>query len=553
MRGTDGVLLCCIARFRKTCSPVSTSKLARALPRLIYTYRNSRFGIMQTRNRRSRITSLAMFMAAVLWLGCSEEPAHYGAVDGGPDPDGAQDGAPPPAHDGPSVHKDGGKLTPDAKVPPTKDSDKDSVPDSKDNCPNTPNPGQSDYNKDGVGDACTKQDGTITHPFIIIDNGGHLVFTDSRDTSASSSSVVNVYPPSTADESGKEYFYVFALDRKARFSAEVSAPEPSGVDIDVHLLSSLKPLKLVSRDDKVVLATLAKGIHYLALDSYKGNVGAYTLDVTLRPLSPAPADTFNKYLLKAVTQLKATHGLLGYDNVALTHDLQYGAKGAIKAMKPPRTMCVAAVMEVMVTAMQIYAKETGDNKVFDFLPKKSWETLSSAHVRAHIWVNSKIAAGGSADAMRHFGMGMTVPFKELSPGALINLNRTTGTGHAVIFLAFIDKQGKEYTAWNAGVIGFKYFSSQGGYATGAGGLDYRYAIFSQHGSPTMPYKRDLKVIESEKQTTLNTGIMYAPARWLRTSWSKQTPSPAMPPRPQVFSTFDAKYFAPMTVDDGPLY
>ena len=29
-----------------------------------------------------------------------------------------------------------------------------------------------------------------------------------------------------------------------RFTAEVSAPEPSGVDIDVHLLDSLKPLKL---------------------------------------------------------------------------------------------------------------------------------------------------------------------------------------------------------------------------------------------------------------------------------------------------------------------
>ena len=514
--------------------------------RLIYNFRNSKFEIMQTGNHRSCVATLVMLITAVAWLGCSEEPAPLGVTDGAAPADGANDSAPPPPHDGKPAYKDGGKL------PPAKDSDKDTVPDSKDNCPKTPNPGQSDYNKDGQGDACTKQDGTMPYPFIIIDNGGHLVFTDARDTGASSSSVVNTYPPSRADESGKEYFYVLALDRKARFSAEVSAPEPSGVDIDVHLLGSLKPLKLMSRGDKVVHATLTKGVYYLALDSYKGMVGAYTLDVTLRPFSPATGDTFNKYLLKAVTQLKATHGLLGYDNVALTHDLQYGAKGSITAMKPPRTMCVAAVMEVMITAMQIYAKETGSNKVFDFLPKKSWETLSSAHVRAHIWVNSKIAAGGSADAMRHFGMGMTVPFKELSPGALINLNRTTGTGHAVIFLAFIDKQGKEYTTWNAGVIGFKYFSSQGGYATGAGGLDYRCAIFSQHGSPTMPYKRDLKVIESDKQTTLNTGIMYAPTRWLRTSWSKPAPSPATPPRPLVFSTFDAKYFAPMTVDDGPL-
>jgi len=507
-----------------------------------------RVPIMKTTSLYTRLVHVALIVAAASWSGCSEEPTQYALVDGGP----AKDGVAPPQKDGPPVRKDGAKLAPDAKVPPAKDSDKDTVPDGKDNCPKTPNPGQSDYNKDGVGDACTKQDGTMAFPFIIIDNGGHMVFTESRDTSKSSSSVVHVYPPSTADESGKEYFYVFRLERKARFSAEVSAPEPSGVDIDVHLLSSLKPLKLVSRSDKAVTATLAKGVHYLALDSYKGMVGAYTLDVTLRPFSPPPADTFNKYLLKAVTQLKASHGLLGYDNVALTHDLQYGAKGAIKAMKPPRTMCVAAVMEVMITALQIYAKETKSNTVFDFLPIKSWQSLASGNIRAHIWVNSKIAAGGTADAVRHFGMGMTVPFKELTPGSLINLNRTTGTGHAVIFLAFIDKQGKEHNVWNAGVIGFKYFSSQGGYATGAGGLDYRYAIFSQHGSPPMPYKRDLKVIQSDKQTILNTGIMYAPKRWLRTSWSKTSTSPAMPPRPQIFSRFDASYFAPLTADDGPL-
>ena len=184
----------------------------------------------------------SLALAALLALACDEDPAAYapadlgaGRLDGkvGPLPDASRprkDGAPP-------SKKDGG-IAP----PPAKDGDKDGVADGKDNCPKTPNPGQSDYNKDGVGDACTKQDGTMAFPFIIIDNGGHMVFTESRDTSKSSSSVVHVYPPSTADESGKEYFYVFRLERKARFSAEVSALEPSGVDIDVHLLSSLKPL-----------------------------------------------------------------------------------------------------------------------------------------------------------------------------------------------------------------------------------------------------------------------------------------------------------------------
>jgi hypothetical protein len=216
-------------------------------------------------------------------------------------------------------------------------------------------------------------------------------------------------------------------------------------------------------------------------------------------------------------------------------------------------MCVAAVMEVILTAMQIYAQQTGDQTVFDFLPQKSYETLRSSHLKAHLWVNYQINAGGSADAVRHFGMGMTVPFKELTPGSLVNLNRTTKTGHAVIFLAFIDIDGKESSSWHPGVVGFKYFSSQGGYATGSGGLDYRYAVFSQYGSPTMPYKRDLNVILSEDQRYLNTGIIYAPSRWLRTSWSSPAGSASMPPRPEVISRFDARYFHPITADDvvGP--
>lgn len=459
------------------------------------------------------------------------------------DPDGqvAVDGTPPPP-------PDGGPAT-DIKLPPGPDSDKDGVPDAQDNCPKLANVGQADYDQDGQGDACTKQDGSTGHPFIIHYTGDHFTFTDVRDTSASPSDAIDAYPPNKADESGAEYIYAFRVDRPVYVSAEVTKPEPSGVDVDVHLLSSLSPLTLTARDDLVVTAALTPGVYYLALDSYQGKVGAYTLDVAIRPKSPKPAETFNAYLLKAVTQIKANYGLLGYDSAALTHDLQYGNKGLIKATKPPKTMCVAAVLEVMVTAMQIYAQEKGGASIFDFLPLKSWQTLSSSNLRAHLWVNFSFNARGSGDALRHFGMGMTVPFKELTPGSLVNLNRTTGSGHAVIFLAFIDITGKESSSWHAGVVGFKYFSSQGGLDVGAGGFDYRYAVFSQHGSPTMPYKRDLKVIESADQLYLNTGVMYAPQKWLPTSWSKPTVSPIMPPRQEIFSVFDAAHFDPITADD----
>jgi hypothetical protein len=259
------------------------------------------------------------------------------------------------------------------------------------------------------------------------------------------------------------------------------------------------------------------------------------------------SETFNAYMLKAVKQLYKDYGLLGYTDAALTHDIAYGTYGDIKAMKPPRTMCVAAVMEILLTAMQIYATETGDASVFDFLPKKSYESLSSPYIRAHLWVNFDINSRGSADAARHFGMGMTVPFKELTPGGLVNLNRTSGTGHAVVFLSFIDINGNEYDTWNSNVVGFRYFSSQGGYDAGAGGLDYRYAVFDQFGSPNMPYKRDLHIIDSDDQLYLNTGVIYDPALWLKTSWSDPVQNTAT--RPVLQSVFDSEYFDGQTTDD----
>ncbi|MDT8285718.1 MAG: hypothetical protein RQ748_01305, partial [Elusimicrobiales bacterium] len=79
----------------------------------------------------------------------------------------------------------------------------------------------------------------------------------------------------------------------------------------------------------------------------------------LSPLRPPDADGdgyFNRYILKAVDRLYAEYGLLGYDiSSILTHDIPYHTYGVIKARRPPLTMCVAAMMEVLLTAYDIYA------------------------------------------------------------------------------------------------------------------------------------------------------------------------------------------------------
>jgi hypothetical protein len=224
---------------------------------------------------------------------------------------------------------------------------------------------------------------------------------------------------------------------------------------------------------------------------------------------------FNEYILKAVEYLNSEYHLLGYSiNAILTHDLEYSDLGTIYRTYNTRTMCVAAQLEVIITAFEIYAEETGDYTVYNYLPKRSWERLSINDIKGHIWVNHNFDSYGTADALVNFGMGERVSFEELKPGGFVNINRNNRTGHAVTFLAYIDRNGNEYKTYNDSVIGFKYFSAQGKYAIGSGGFEKIYAIFSKYGCPSMPgKKRDCGVIYSKKRSYLNTGHMLAPKFW----------------------------------------
>lgn len=266
--------------------------------------------------------------------------------------------------------------------------------------------------------------------------------------------------------------------------------------------------------------------------------------------SPGQADDtaaderyFNSYILKAVDWLYANYRLLGYDiSSILTHDIEYHTYGTIKARRPPLTMCVAAQMEVILTAYQLYAQETGDLSIYAYLPKRSFEGLSVNDLKGHIWVNHEFNAYGTADALRNFGMGEETPFEKLKPGSFVNINRDNGTGHAVTFIGYIDAKGAVQPEYNSAVVGFKYFSSQGGGAAGQGGLDYRYAVFRNFGCPEMPYKRDCGVIYSADRKWLNTGTMLAPKFW------KGPPAPA---DVGLFkdSVLDERFFGGHTTDD----
>ncbi len=377
-----------------------------------------------------------------------------------------------------------------------------------------------------------------------------IEFTDSRDTTEAVSDEFDIYPGHEGvDESGPEVVYSFTLDEPARLAAAIDFAEPAGVDVDLHLLSSTSPVDLVTRGDTSLYALLEPGTYWLVADTFvDGGVehsGLYNLWVSIRPRNLPAAVTFNDTVLAAVDFIYARYRLLGYDSAVLTHDILYpgGADDqTIHMSGGAKTMCVAAAMEVMLTAMHIYAEDTGDTTVWDYLPERSWESLASDCVKAHIWVNHDLNTWGTADALAIFGMGETVVFEDLTPGSFINLNRTTGSGHAVVFLSFIDMVGNQSPVYHPDVIGFRYFSSQGGLDVGAGGMDYRYAIFSAYGSPEMPYKRDINVIYSTDPHYLNTGVMWHPDHWT-------SPLSFKAGGPVTYSVFDPLTFDGVTVDD----
>jgi hypothetical protein len=373
-----------------------------------------------------------------------------------------------------------------------------------------------------------------------------FLYLDSRDTQDATSHAFDVYPGyEHLDESGPEYIYKFTIDEPARLAATIAFEEPVGTDVDLHLLSSVSPPVLVTRGNTSLYALLEPGTYHLTADTFvmsgAPQAGPYSLRLSIRPRNVPTSDYFHDYVLAAVDYLDAEYRLLGYDSAVLTHDIAYGSYGTIVRSGGAKTMCVAAAMEVILTAMTLWAEDTGDATVFDFLPIGSWQTLHSNHIKAHIWVNHELNSYGTADALAHFGMGENVAFEQLRPGSFLNLNRTNGTGHAVVFLSFIDIEGNEFEVWNDSVVGFKYFSSQGGLAVGAGGLDYRYAVFDAYGTPTMPYKRDTGVIYSTNTKYLNTGMMFSPHRW--TQKTLQLPMNA------PLSVFDPKYFTGVTIDD----
>ena len=244
------------------------------------------------------------------------------------------------------------------------------------------------------------------------------------------------------------------------------------------------------------------------------NIFASAALIWLIPIPNVEAKDFNTYIIAATKQLAHERGGLGYSRISsFSNDISFGKNGFLSARNPPYTMCVSAMLETIVVALTLYAKDSGDYSPFHYLPKKSWERLTPVDLRGQIWIVKNSQSLGTAHALQNFGMGTVEDFRNLKPGDFVNLNRNNRTGHAVVFLDYLDAKGEGLEIFSKEVAGFKYFSSQGNESNG--GYGYRYAFFSDAKCPILNggRKRDCGIIRSNNSALLHVGRMSHPSDW----------------------------------------
>lgn len=148
---------------------------------------------------------------------------------------------------------------------------------------------------------------------------------------ASSTNLIGAYGCDTSvNEAGPEEYYVFKVDEPGTVVAGIT--EPSGGDVDVHLLRSLTSDGCLSRSDKGIGTHVDAGIYYLSIDTYvsASKAGAYNLYVTFLPDSGKcglAQTTINRYNTPSTIQLPQTGKIVKEAHMVTDHDQAVHGKG----------------------------------------------------------------------------------------------------------------------------------------------------------------------------------------------------------------------------------
>jgi hypothetical protein len=133
-----------------------------------------------------------------------------------------------------------------------------------------------------TGTSAASPDGTPDNPVPV----SSFPFVDSRNTSQSMSNLLDGcgLAPSVG-EKGPEYIYKVTLTQPGQLT--VSVQDDVGVDIDVHLYTSMNTNDCIARDDSTFTHAVDCGTYYVVADTFSGSTGPkpgpYTLTVDFAP------------------------------------------------------------------------------------------------------------------------------------------------------------------------------------------------------------------------------------------------------------------------------
>jgi MYXO-CTERM domain-containing protein len=133
-----------------------------------------------------------------------------------------------------------------------------------------------------TGSSAASPDGTPDNPVVI----GSFPYVDSRNTAQSMSDLLDGCGLAPAvKETGPEVIYKVTLTQPGQLT--VSVQDDVGVDIDVHLYTSMNTNDCIARDDSAFTQAVDCGTYYVVADTFAGSSGAlpgaYTLSVDFAP------------------------------------------------------------------------------------------------------------------------------------------------------------------------------------------------------------------------------------------------------------------------------
>jgi hypothetical protein len=118
-------------------------------------------------------------------------------------------------------------------------------------------------------------------------------------------------------------------------------------------------------------------------------------------------------------------------------------------------------------------------------------------------------AAGAGDAFVLFGIGRYESFATARPGDFVYFNRSSGPGHASVFIGYLDKEGQLVDSV-ADAAGFRYFSAQ---QLGTNGFGYRDAFFGSCPAVQTRYRRDCKLLRTDSRRLFSVSRLHDPAEW----------------------------------------